>query len=496
MTLSPLDTAVVALFLIAILALGFSARLRDNSILQYLAAGRALSLPAFVATLVCTWYGGILGVGESVQTYGTGTWLLLGVPYYVFALLYAWFFAKRVRGAEQISIPERLANKWGKAAGVVSAILIFLLAVPAAHVLMLGILAQTVTRSANLTLCVVVSTLVGTLFLYRGGLLADVRASILAFVMMYVGFAVIVGYCLWHFPPSTTFPRIDRKLFDWSGGQGYLNVIGFFLLGAWTMIDPGFHQRVASSKDPPTGRAGVLVSVGFWFLFDVLSMTVGLYAVALVHPTPENGLYLYPALGDQVLPSGLKAVFLCGMLGTILCAMVAYTLVSGATLGRDIVARLRPASTDAQVKNWTRAGFGVACLVAILLALKIDSVVDLWYQWGGSVEGALLIPVTAAYIPRFQLQASPRWVVGSMATAFFVSFLWLLEGKRTGNPYLVVYLAGQEFSLGTLIPGLSVSALVLTLGHFASRKIDAMVEEVQIDALAETAIEAKDTANG
>ncbi len=470
MTLSPLDTVVVVLFLIAILALGFSARLRDNSVLQYLAAGRALSLPAFVATLVCTWYGGILGVGESVKTYGVGTWLLLGVPYYVFALLYAWFFAKRVRGAEQISIPERLASRWGAGAGLVSAFLIFLLAVPAAHVLMLGVLLQMVIGLKSLWQCIVIATLGGTLFLYRGGLLADVRAAILAFLMMYVGFAVMVGYCLWHFPPSTAFRSIDPKLFDWSGGQGALNVVGFFLLGAWTMVDPGFHQRVASSQDPATGRKGVLVSVFFWFLFDVLSLVAGLYAIALVHPVPE-GLKVYPALGDRVLPSGLKALFLCGMLGTILCAMVAYTLVSGATLGRDIVGRLRQGASDEEIKNWTRAGFVVACMVAIVLATKLDSVVDLWYQWGGCVIGALLLPVTAAYLPRFGLRASPGCVVLSMALAFLMSFAWLVDGKTTNNPGLLVYVAGRQFSLGTLVPGFMVSALVLAVGHVATRRM-------------------------
>ncbi|HEY0866380.1 MAG TPA: hypothetical protein VGE01_03320, partial [Fimbriimonas sp.] len=184
MTLHPIDGAVVALFLAAILALGFSARLRDNSILQYLAAGRSLSLAAFVATLVSTWYGGILGIGESVSYYGWGTWLLMGVPYYVFALFYALWMAERVRGSEQISLPERLHARWGRGVGVVGAILVFLLALPAAHVLMLGVLVRAFT-GWDLAWAVGVAAVAGALFLYRGGLLADVRASLLAFVMMY-----------------------------------------------------------------------------------------------------------------------------------------------------------------------------------------------------------------------------------------------------------------------------------------------------------------------
>ena len=111
LSLGYLDGGVIVLFLLAILGLGFSAKVRDNSVLQYLAAGRSLSMPAFVATLVSTWYGGILAIGDSVKAFGFGGILLFGVPYYVFAIVYALFFAERVRGAEQISIPERLAQR-------------------------------------------------------------------------------------------------------------------------------------------------------------------------------------------------------------------------------------------------------------------------------------------------------------------------------------------------------------------------------------------------
>ncbi len=91
--LGPIDLVVVALFLGALFALGFSAKLKQNTVLQYLAAGRSLSLPVFVATLVSTWYGGILGIGESVSYFGLGTWLLLGVPYYLFGILYSLILA-------------------------------------------------------------------------------------------------------------------------------------------------------------------------------------------------------------------------------------------------------------------------------------------------------------------------------------------------------------------------------------------------------------------
>ncbi|MFQ3586481.1 MAG: hypothetical protein SNJ74_11570 [Fimbriimonadaceae bacterium] len=468
-TLGPLDLAVVVLFVAAILALGFSARLRDSSVLQYLAAGRSLTLPAFVATLVSTWYGGILGIAESVSYFGVGTWILLGVPYYVFAIVYALWIAPRVRSADQISIPERIRHRFGVGPAFVGALLVFLLAVPAAHVLMLGTLISAFT-GWEIPTAVVVAAGVGVALLYRGGLLADVRVSMLAFAMMYVGFGSIVLFCLTRYPPIATIGALENKaLLTWDGGSGWPMVASFFILGAWTLVDPGFHQRVASARDALTGRRGVLVGAGCWVLFDLLSITTGLYALALMPPLPETAsgierLTIFPAFGEQILPAGLKAVFICGMLGTIASAMVGYTLVAGATFGREGIARLRPGMTDPQIRRWTQVGLGAAAAIAVAAALSIESVVALWYSWAGAMVGALILPFLMAYRRR-PVAIGTGWITASMALSVAGALLWMAYGIRTGNPFLTVQVGDGEFSLGTLAPSLAASAAILAIGR-------------------------------
>ena len=157
------------------------------------------------------WYGGILGIGESVSFYGVGTWVLFGVPYYVFAIIYALWLAPRVRKAPQLSIPERLHLRFGRGVAILGAVLLLLLAVPAAHVLMLGTLVKSFT-GLGLTSSLFIGTIVGASFLYRGGLLADARASLLAFVMMYVGFGVMVIWCLSHYPLIQTLSTLPSEL--------------------------------------------------------------------------------------------------------------------------------------------------------------------------------------------------------------------------------------------------------------------------------------------
>ncbi|RYG75235.1 hypothetical protein EON80_01320 [bacterium] len=180
-----------------------------------------------------------------------------------------------------------------------------------------------------------------------------------------------------------------------------------------------------------------------------------------------NLIAIFPTLGDQVLPAGLKGLFLCGMVGTVLSALVGYTLVAGASFGREIVARVQP-TDDQGVKKWTRVGFLLSTVLAIVLALNIPSVVALWYGWAGAVVGAVLLPMWLAYRGRANVS---DWVVAtSMIVSFLISAAWLGYGIRTKNEFLTVVLFEQRFGLGTLSPGLVVSAIILGIGRLTARR--------------------------
>lgn len=459
--LGPLDYAVVTSFVALILALGFSARLRANTSLQMVAAGRALSLPLFVATLVSTWYGGILGITESVSYYGLGTLALFGVPYYIFALVYAGWYAGKVRDADQISIPERLAATCGKSVGLLAGSLVFLLAVPAAHVLMLSILVRALTGWDTFT-SLWVGAVGGSLFLYRGGLLADARASIIAFVGMYAGFAAVVVYCLVSFPVAQTWSKASPALLTWNGGASAPYILSFLILGSWTLVDPGFHQRVASAADGRVARRGLVISVVCWFIFDLLSISAAMYAVTL-GKGDSKPLELYPAFADRLLPTGLKGLFFCGMIGVIVSAMVGYALVAGASLGRDLAARTLNLRSEPTINLLTRAGIFLSIVAAVLVAGYIPSVVGIWYLWSGALIAPLLLPVTLSYFGR---TCQPAVTFLSIALSFAVAAGWLIYAKSQGNDALDVVLPGVgKFSLGTLLPGLLVSGAVLGGGR-------------------------------
>ena len=80
---------------------------------QFVLSGRKLSLPGFIVTLVATWYGGILGQGENTFNNGIQTWVIFGLPYYVFAIIYAFVIPQRVLKLNSYSLSDHFLITYG-----------------------------------------------------------------------------------------------------------------------------------------------------------------------------------------------------------------------------------------------------------------------------------------------------------------------------------------------------------------------------------------------
>lgn len=467
---SPVDVLIIVLYFCAVLYIGYRAVKRTRSSEEdFLLAGRSLTLPVFIMTLVSSWYGGILGVGEFSYRYGISNWFVQGLPYYVFAALFAVLLAKKIRGTNLISIPDKLEDAYGTPTAILGSVLTFILMTPAPYLLMLGVFLQ-MMFGWSLTLSLIITAVVAVSYLYGGGFRADVHTDILEFILMFLGFAVILPFSYFKFG-GLDFIRsnVPPLHLTWHGGNSVQYIAVWFFIALWTLIDPAFHQRCYAAKNGTVARNGILLSIIFWFVFDFMTAAAGLYARAAI-PDIHEPMMAYPLLAEVVLPPIAKGLFYVGMLATIMSTLNTLALVSAQTLGRDIVVRLKNKSKhgmrqlssmqNSSGTRWTKIGLIVSTLFSIAVALTLPSVIKIWYTIGTVVIPGLLIPLLASYFDRLKIPA--HYAFFSMLFGWLTSLVWLIAG------YILSIPGSYPLGIEPMYPGLGVSILIWWIGRRVS----------------------------
>ncbi|GIK60773.1 MAG: sodium:solute symporter family protein [Ignavibacteriota bacterium] len=455
------DVLIILSFFSILLFIGFySGRKTKTDASDYLLSNRSIGLFLFIAINVSTWYGGILGVGEFSYRYGLVSWFTQGFPYYIFAFLFAIFFAKKIREASLFTIPDKLSQMYGKNVGLISAIIVFILVSPAPYLLMTGSLFSLIFK-IDLLPSLLISMILSLVYLVRGGFRSNVYVDVFQFFVMFGGFILVVVYSGMKFGTidflSSSLPENHLKI---TGGMSSTFLIVWFLIALWTFADPGFHQRCYAAKTGNIAKWGIIISIFFFALFDFLTTTTGLFAKAIL-PNLENPVLSFPLFAEKVLPDGIKGIFYAALFATIISTQVSFLFLSGTTIGRDFIYRgvvplLRTKPDESKLKTYTVVGLIISGIIAILLAYFIPSVIQIWYTIGSLFIPGIIFPVVSAYYSI--LRIDKKIILLEMITAIVVSTGWyFLRNEFSSIPVInevEPMLVGLAFALGIHVFGI------------------------------------------
>lgn len=445
-----LDYTIIILYLGILLLVGFKKRLSKNSsATELIVGGRMLTLPAFVASLVSTWYGGILGVGEYSYSYGLSNWLVFGLPYYLAAFFFALFLAKRARESKVLTIPDRLMQVYDKKTAVAGSVIIYLMTVPAAYVLMLGTLAQFLF-GWDLWVGVVVGSLFSLVYIFAGGFNSVVRTDLFQFGLMFVGFIVLlITLYMTYGGVSFLQEHLPESHFTWHGGNSILYIASWYGIALAALIEPTFYQRCYAAKSGKIAKNGIFISIGCWAFFDFLTTSCGMYARAVL-PNIENAVGSYPAIAMEVLPVGLLGIFALAMLATVMSTVDSYSFVAASTFSRDIVMKIFTID-EKMTTTYTRIGLIVTALLAIVPLFFFDSVIEIWKFFGSVGTPALLVPVFFSFVGSKRLPA--KFALLSIVLSGSISLIWYFSKFLNTSE-------GYWLSVEPIFPGLILSLVI------------------------------------
>jgi solute:Na+ symporter, SSS family len=447
---STADLIIIIIFFISVLSVGFFfSRRSKNDADDFLLSGRKVSLFLFILTNVATWYGGILGVGEFVYRFGILSWFTQGLPYYIFALLFAVFFARKIRETSLFTIPDKLTLVYGQKVGLISAVLVFALVSPAPYLLMTGNLISLIFGT-DIFISLFLGFILSSIYLVRGGFRANLYADAIQFFVMFIGFGLIIAFASSSVGGFTflqeNLPQDHLKL---TGNASPWFIVVWFLIALWTFADPGFHQRCYAARTGSIAVKGIIISVFFWFLFDTLTTLTGLYARALI-PNLTNPTLSFPILAENILPSGIKGIFYAALFATIMSTANSFLFLSATTISRDFLFNLSRKPDKSKLRLYAVYGLVISGILSILLAYFIPSVIEIWYTIGSICIPGIILPVISSYYTKFKI--ADNVMILEMIFSLGAGLTWFLLRDH--------FIDSDTFTIEPMLVGLSVSVII------------------------------------
>lgn len=431
---SALDITIIISFFAILLLIGFLPKKEtEGDTSEFLLSGRKVGLFLFIMTNVATWYGGILGVGEFTYRYGLLSWFTQGLPYYIFAIVFALFFAKKIRNASLFTIPDKLEEIYGRRVGLISAILIFILVSPAPYLLMTANL-LTIIFNIKLFPALGLSVFVSAIYLLKGGYKSDLYTDVFQFFIMFIGFILIVFISFTTVGDFSFLKQtLPAELLRLTSNASPVYLIVWFLIALWTFADPGFHQRCYAAKSESVAKWGIIISVFFMILFDFLTTTTGLYARAVL-PDLSNPILSYPLYAEKILGVGTKGIFYAAMFATIISTLNSFIFLSATTFGRDFIFKFRRNPSEKDIPKYTRIGLIISAVLAITLAYFVQSVISLWYVIGSICIPGIILLVFGAYYNKIRI--GTKYALIEILGGVLASLFWFMIRDQIHNVFL------------------------------------------------------------
>ncbi|GAA2210999.1 sodium:solute symporter family protein [Nonomuraea monospora] len=365
-----LDYVLIAIYFVTVLAIGFAARKRISSSLDFFLAGRGL--PAWITGLafVSANLGAIeiLGMAAQGVQYGAMTlhyYWIGAVPAMVFLglVMMPFYYRSKVR-----SVPEFLRRRFNPATQLLNAITFAV-----AQVLIAGVnlyaLALVVEALLGwpLVVSVVVSAVIVLAYITLGGLSSAIYNEVLQFFVILAGLIPLTVLGLIEVGGFSGLAERVRQstlgeagLHTWAdtfNGDnpmqahwiGIVFGLGFVLsFGYWT-TNFAEVQRALSARNTNAARLTPIIAAYPKIFIPLITVLPGLIALVLYSGWGQGQDYnnAIPLLMRDLLPNGVLGVAVTGLLASFMAGMAANISGFNTVFTNDIwQAHLRPGRED------------------------------------------------------------------------------------------------------------------------------------------------------
>lgn len=458
-----LATILTYLVFLFFFGLRISRRLKREE--DFLVAGRSLTAPILVGTLLASWIGSGDIFSVSDLSYNHGYSSLIGSSGGWLGIIIVFFIAGRVRRFGQFTVPDILEaryNKWARILATITTIIAYVTIVSyqfRGGGWVLNIITEGKITEKQGIIIVAIFVISYTLL---AGMLSVAYLDIFNGLIMLGGIFLALPFLIEHvggldYIVANVTPRGHSFL----GNMTWIQAMGYFVPTLLLALGNGnMYQRFFSAKDEREAKKSVIG----WVL-GVIILGVVLQSLAVVGSSYFKGLEAEQAgkiilfVAHKGVPVAVGCALMAAIMAIIISTANSFLLVPATNVIRDIYQRfINPDLPDKKMIRYSRLTVIVLGLIAYSLISFFPRILDAAYA-AYTVYGAGITPALMAvfFWKRATVMGGVLSILGGMAT----TVIWEIANKIQGH---------QPFGVPAVYPALVLSLFLLIFISLFSQK--------------------------
>jgi SSS family solute:Na+ symporter len=413
-----MDLVVIAVYIGAMIGIGFYAKGRAKSESDFLVAGRRLGPLLYSGTMAAVVLGGastIGGVGLGYQYGISGMWLVFSIGCGI--LLLSLVFAGRINRLGVYTVSQMLELRYGRGANLLSGIVMW------AYTLMLAVTSTIaygtifgVLFDIGKVPAILIGGAVVVLYSVLGGMWSITLTDFVQFVIKTIGifFVLLPAVLIRAGGIAGLAEKLPDTAFSLTNIGGGTIVTYFVIYFFGLVIGQDIWQRVFTARSDKVAKWAGTASGVYCLLYAIAGALIGMGASVILPGLAERD-DAYPAIVTEVLPQGVAGLVVAAALAAIMSTSSGALIATATVAKEDIVGtllrrkqavptpvapggeQLTPTQEHDEVGNsrWYILAFGV---VVIAIACVLGDVVAALTIAYDILVGGLLVAIIGGMI--------------------------------------------------------------------------------------------------
>ena len=384
-------SVIVVFYLLVMLFIGWYSSKKITSNTDFMVAGRRLGPFLMAGTLAATEIGGGSSLGvvqQGMQNHGiSAAWYIITMG---FAFVILTFLAPKFRAATVKTVPEYFRRRYGKSAGLVTAIIMLLplIGLTAGQFIASSVILSTMLGISYKTAVIIVAVVV-TIYSIMGGLWSVTLTDFIQVFLIIIGMIIAVPFAMnlaggW----SNVVANVPAETFDMFKGYSPMAVVSLTIMYVATFtVGQEAVSRYYAARDGKAAKQGSILAAIINFVYAFIPAILGIITLALINMGKFNAedfadvgaRYALPVLAMEAMPAVICGLLFAGIISATMSSSDSDLLGAGSIFANDIYrAVLKPDATSEDVMKVTKIVMAIVGVVSMFIALfNTSSLVNL-----------------------------------------------------------------------------------------------------------------------